>query len=270
MGEVRELAHIYRVMAGARIRADYQYRFTFFAYTLTQGLITILDFGVIAVLFGRIRSLEGWSVAEVAFLYGTSAVAFHLGDVFISQVERAPQRIRAGTFDALLIRPLGPLFQLCADDFAFRRLGKLVQAAAVLSFALLALDIAWTPGRAAAFVVMLVAGTAIFSSIWVIASSLAFWIIEAGELMNSFTYGSQFATQYPLHVMTTWLRRFLTFVVPAAFVNYFPSLYVLGKEDPFGAPAWVRFASPLVAIALVLLARITWSTAVRHYRSTGS
>ena len=43
MGEVRELAHIYRVMAGARIRADYQYRFSFFAYTVTQGLITILD-----------------------------------------------------------------------------------------------------------------------------------------------------------------------------------------------------------------------------------
>lgn len=270
MGEVRELAHIYRVMAGARIRADYQYRFSFFAYTVTQGLITILDFAVILVLFGRIDSLAGWSVAEVGFLYGTATLAFHLGDVFISQVERAPQRIRLGTFDSLLIRPLGPLFQLCADDFAFRRVGKLLQAIGVLVWAVGAVEVSWTLGRVAAFVLMLAAGTVIFSAIWVISSSLSFWIIEAGEIMNSFTYGSSFAAQYPLHVMTVWLRRFLTFLVPAAFVNYFPSLYVLDKVDPYGAPGWVRFASAFVAIVLVVVARVTWRTAIRHYRSTGS
>ncbi len=270
MAEVRELAHIYRVLAGARIRADHQYRFAFYGYTVTQGLITFVDFLTIAVIFGRIDSLEGWSVAEVAFLYGTSAVSFHLGDVFISQVERAPQRIRLGTFDALLVRPLGPLFQLCADDFAFRRLGKLVQGGTVLIVAIAALDVRWHAGRVAAVVVMIVTGTAIFGAIWVISASISFWLIEAGELMNSFTYGSSYATGYPLHIMTTWLRRFLTFVVPAAFVNYFPSLYVLGKDDPLGAPAALRFASPLVAIVAVLLARVVWRTAIRHYRSTGS
>ncbi len=267
---VRELAHIYKVMAGARIRADWQYRFSFFGYTFTQGLITLLDFLQIAVIFGKVNSLGDWSIAEVAFLYGSSAIAFHLGDVFFSQVERAPQRIRLGTFDSLLIRPLGTMFQLCADDFAFRRLGKLVQAIAVMIYALVALDLDWTLGRVGAFVGMLVAGVAIFSAIWIISASLSFWLIEASELMNSFTYGSSFATQYPLHIMGAWLRRLLTFVVPAAFVNYYPSLYILGRTDPFGVPGWVRFASPAVALVLVLIARAAWTNAVRHYRSTGS
>ena len=267
---VRELAHIYRVMAGARIRADWQYRVSFFGYTFTQGLITVLDFLQIAVIFGQVDSLGDWSIAEVSFLYGTSAVAFHLGDLFVSQVERASQRIRLGTFDSLLIRPLGTMFQLCADDFAFRRVGKLVQGTAVLVYAVTALDLEWTVGRVGAFAMMLVAGTAIFSAIWVISASLSFWLIEASELMNSFTYGSSFATEYPLHIMGKWLRRLLTFVVPAAFVNYYPSLYILGRTDPFGVPGGVRFASPAVALVLVLVARAAWANAVRHYRSTGS
>jgi len=267
---VRELAHIYRVMAGARIRADWQYRVSFFGYTFTQGLITVLDFLQIAVIFGQVDSLGDWSIAEVSFLYGTSAVAFHLGDLFVSQVERASQRIRLGTFDSLLIRPLGTMFQLCADDFAFRRVGKLVQGTAVLVYAVTALDVEWTVGRVGAFAMMLVAGTAIFSAIWVISASLSFWLIEASELMNSFTYGSSFATEYPLHIMGKWLRRLLTFVVPAAFVNYYPSLYILGRTDPFGVPGGVRFASPAVALVLVLVARAAWANAVRHYRSTGS
>ena len=266
----RELAHIYRVLAGARIRADWQYRASFVGYTITQGLITVLDFLQIAVIFGQVDELVGWSVAEVAFLYGASSVAFYLGDVFISQVERGPQRVRAGTFDALLIRPLGTLFQLCADDFAFRRTGKLVQAVAVLVLATAAVDVRWTAARVGVFVMMLVAGTVIFSSIWVITSAVAFWMVEGQEIMNGFTYGAAFVTEYPLQVMTRWLRWLFTFVVPAAFVCFFPTLFVLGKPDPFGFPAWLRFASPVVAVGLLLLARASWFGAVRHYRSTGS
>jgi ABC-2 type transport system permease protein len=266
----RELAHIYRVMAGARIRADWQYRTSFVMYTITQGLITFLDFLQIAVIFGQVDSLAGWSVAEVAFLYGTSSLAFHLGDVFISQVERGPQRVRGGTFDALLIRPLGALFQLCADDFAFRRTGKLVQATVVLVVAIAAVDVSWTPDRIGMLAMMLVAGTVIFSSIWVITSSAVFWMIDGAEVANGFTYGTALATEYPLEIMTKWIRRMLTFVVPAAFVNYYPSLYVLDKEDPFGLPSWIPFVSPVVAVVLFFAARFAWFAAVRHYRSTGS
>lgn len=265
-----EALGIYRRLAFARVRADWQYRVPFVGYTITQGLITALDFVQIAVIFGQVSSLQGWSVAEVAFLFGTSSVAFHLGDVFISEVEFAPKRVRLGTFDALLVRPMGALLQLCGDEFAFRRVGKLVQAVAVLVWALAAVDVAWTAGRVGVLAMMLVCGTLIFGSIWVITSSLAIWMIEAMEVMNSFTYGSSYATEYPMSIFGKWLRRLFTFVVPAAFVNYYPALYVLGKSDPLAGPSWLRFASPVVAVVMVLLAGFVWRLALRHYRSTGS
>jgi len=267
---LRDLARIYRKLAGARVRADWQYRGPFIAYTITQGLITVLDFVQIAVIFNRVDALRGWSIAEVAFLYGTSAICFQLCDVFVSEVEFAPKRVRLGTFDSILIRPMGALLQLCADEFAFRRVGKLVQASAVLLYALLALDVHWTPAKLVVLVSMLASGTAIFGAIWVITSSLTFWLIEASEVMNSFTYGSSYAAEYPLSIMTRWLRRALTFVVPAAFVSYFPALFILDKTDPFHAPVWLRFGSPAVAVVSVAIARATWNTAIRHYRSTGS
>ncbi|HUS61411.1 MAG TPA: ABC-2 family transporter protein, partial [Acidimicrobiales bacterium] len=135
---------------------------------------------------------------------------------------------------------------------------------------ILSLDIAWTIGRLGAFAMMLAAGTSIFAAIWIIAGAFTFWLVEASEVMNSFTYGTAYATEYPMPVMTKWLRRFLTFVVPGAFIAYFPSLYILDKADPFGAPGWARFASPAAAFALLLVARTAWTQAIRHYRSTGS
>jgi ABC-2 type transport system permease protein len=43
-------------------------------------------------------------------------------------------------------------------------------------------------------------------------------------------------TQYPIDVYAAWFRRFLGYVVPLAFVCYFPALYLLDKPDPLGPP----------------------------------
>ena len=39
----------------------------------------------------------------------------------------------------------------------------------------------------------------------------------------------------------------LTFLLPIAFVNWYPCLYLLGRDDPFGMPSWLQFASPVAA-----------------------
>ena len=66
------------------------------------------------------------------------------------------------------------------------------------------------------------------------------------------------------------MRRFFTFVVPLAFVNYEPALYLLGRPDPLGLPDGVRVLSPAAALAMAVLARVGWQQGVRHYQSTGS
>ena len=264
-----ETLRIYGYLVGARIRADWQYRTSFVLFTLGQALITFLDFAAIAVIFGRVDRLAGWSLYEVAFLYGASGVAFGLADVFISAVERCSQRIKAGSFDRLLIRPLGPLLQLSAEEFAFRRLGKLAQATAVFVLATGALEIDWTVGRVVMIPVMIASGFAIFGALFVATSSIAFWTVETQEFANAFTYGGNFMTQYPLGVFAPWMRR-LAMVIGVAFVNYVPALYILDRDDDVGLPAFAPLLSPAVAVLLSAVSWWIWRTAIRHYRSTGS
>ena len=74
----------------------------------------------------------------------------------------------------------------------------------------------------------------------------------------------------PITIYGPWLRRMMCYVVPGAFVAYFPALALLGRPDPLGLPEALQWSSPLVAAIAVTGARLVWRTGVRHYQGTGS
>jgi ABC-2 type transport system permease protein len=261
---------VYRRLVAAQIRSQLQYRLSFALDLSGAFLISFLDFLAVLVIFHNVPRLASWSVREVAFLYAASSISFALTDLAIGHLDDFPQRIRTGTFDVLLLRPRGTLFQVVASDFALRRLGKLAQACVVLVYALSGLHIPWDAGRVAMLLLMIPAGAVVFGAVWVAGTCLAFWTTEGGEFTNAFTYGGNFLTQYPINIYSEWMRRFLAYLIPMGFVAYFPALYILDKPDPLGLPSFLRFVSPVVAVLASLAAGGLWRFAVRHYRSTGS
>jgi ABC-2 type transport system permease protein len=267
---VADALALYVRLVGAQIRSQLQYRVSFALDLVGNVLISFLDFAAILILFENVPALDGWTLHEVAFLYASTCISFAFVDLVIGHLDLFPRMIREGTFDLVLVRPRGTLFQVIASDFAIRRFGKALQGLLVFVFALTGLDIDWDAGRIAMLGVMLVAGGLIFASVWIAGATIAFWTVDGGEFTNAFTYGGNFLTQYPISIYGEWLRRFLAFVVPMAFVCYFPALYILGKPDPLGFPRAFQFASPLVALAAAVAAGAVWTIAVRHYRSFGS
>lgn len=261
---------VYGVLAGARLRSDLQYRVSFALFTLSQFTITSLDFVAVLIVFSNVASLEGWSVGEVAFLYGLGNLGFSLGDLFVSAVENVQFHVRDGTFDRFLLRPASPLVQVIADQFSLRRVGKVAEGALVFAIGCGTASIDWTPSRVGLTVVALVSAAVIFSALWILTSSVCFWWVDAREAANAVTYGGGFLAQYPLAVYGDVLRRVLAFAVPIAFANYFPAVYILGRDDLLGAPAWFQFASPIAAVAVSVVAAAVWGIGVRQYRSTGS
>lgn len=270
MAELLWQGELYLHLIGARIRSQTQYRLSFMLDLLGAFFITFIDFLAVVILFSHLPRLAGWSFPEVAFFYGIANLAFALCDMFIGHLDLMPQMIRTGSFDLVLVRPVGSLFQIIASDLALRRLGRIFQAIVVLGYAVSRLQVPWTPARVAMLLGMIPTGVVIYASIWVMGMTVTFWAVEAREVSNAFTYGGSFLASYPINIFGDWLRGLLAFVIPLAFVSYFPGLYVLDHPDPLGSPEFLRFCTPLVAVALALLASRVWLFGVRHYRSTGS
>ncbi len=260
---------VWRRLVGAQIRSQLQYRLSFALDAFGSFWISFIDFLVVLTIFHNVSRLNSWNVHEVALLYALSSITFAFTDMVIGQLDQFPQKVRDGNFDILLVRPRGTLFQVIASDFTLRRAARVLQGAIVLAYALSTLTIHWTVLRVLVLAVSLPSAVVIFSSVWVVGACIAFWTTDGGEFTNAFTYGGTAMAQYPIDIYATWLRRLLGFVIPLAFVCYFPALYVLGKRDPLGLPRFLDFMSPVVAAVAAVVAGSVWQFAVRHYRSAG-
>ncbi|MFF4865471.1 ABC transporter permease [Streptomyces sp. NPDC001231] len=260
----------YRLIAAMWIRSTMAYRASFVMTTAGSFVATGLDFVAILLMFSRVDALGGYALPEIAFLYGLSATAFGLADLAIGSMDRLGRRVRDGTLDTLLVRPAPVLAQVAADRFALRRLGRLAQGALVLGWAMSRLDVDWTPLKLLLMPVMVVSGCAIFCAVFVAGAAFQFVAQDASEVQNAFTYGGTTLLQYPPTVFAKELVRGVTFVLPLAFVNWLPALYVLGRPYPLDLPRWTAFAPPLVAVACCALAGAAWRVGLRSYRSTGN
>ncbi|MBD0671249.1 ABC transporter permease [Streptomyces sp. CBMA156] len=242
-----------------------------FALNLVASLVShSLDFVVLVIMFRHTDRLGGWTLPETAFLYGTATFSLGAANLLVGSAEGLGARIVSGSLDTMLIRPAPALSQLCAERFTLRRLGRPLQAVAVLAWSLAGLDVHWTWDRVLMVPVMLVCGTVIFGAIYVGGATVQFWWGESKEIQNSFTYGGATLLHYPPTVFAKELVAGVVFGVPLAFVNWLPALHVLGRTDPLGLPAAFRFASPAAAALCVLAAGLAWRAGLRAYRGTGS
>jgi ABC-2 type transport system permease protein len=258
----------YARIARLWIRSSLSYRTSFALMTLSSMLLTLTDFVGLYLMLRLIGDLDGFELWEIALLYGASGIGIGVADLLIGSVEQVGRHIRMGTLDAMMVRPVPLLVQVCADQFALRRLGRITQALAVFVYGAAHVD--WSPDKVVVAALMIVGACGIFFALFVGFSCIQFWTHDASEFANAFTYGGNTMTQYPLSIFPAEVVKSLTFVVPIAFTNWYSCLHLLDRADPFGLPRWFAYLPPLVAAVLIVVAGLAWRTGVRRYTSTGS
>lgn len=256
------------LLVRAGLRERMQYRFSFAVSGVIRAISIAIDFALVAVILYRFQFVAGWDIYEVALLYGPASAAHGLFRMIASEVEAFETYLISGSFDSVLIRPWPTLFTLLVRKMDFNRLGITAQGlliCAVGAGRLVArgqLQVCRLP-----YVALLPAfGALVLMAICTLTAALGFWLVRTDELQIFTMYAPLTASYYPLSIYPGWLRGLLYTMLPMAFINYIPVLYLLGK----GGGPWALAASPAVAAAAALAAYRFWLFAERHYHSTGS
>ena len=261
---------LYGRYASISLRAQLEYRGSFVLQAVGQFLVTGLEFVAILALFNRFGEIRGWALPEVAFFYGLISITFAIADAIARGFDVFGNMVKFGEFDRLLLRPRSTVLQLFGHELTLRRIGRLGQGVAVMVIAISALDVAWTAGRIALLGLTIASGVCLFIGLIIFQATSAFWTTESLEMWNAFTYGGVSMSQYPMEIYRPAFRRFFTFVIPLACINYFPGVAILGRPDPLGTSIVMQSVAPLAGPIFLLIALGIWRFGVRHYQSVGS
>jgi len=261
---------LYLLLAGARLRGQVQYRVSFALQVASSFTSTFVELLALLILFRTFNDLGGWSVGEVAFLYGLASVAFALAELFGEGLEDASRMIREGEFDRVLTRPVASLLQVLTADIQLRRIGRLTQGLLAFGLAQRWTVIDWTPLKGLLLLGAIGSTTVVFLTVFLIGASICFWTVESSEFQNIFTYGGTELASNPLQIYPRLLQGIFLYIVPLGLTTYYPALHILAKPDPLSLPPFVPFLAPLVAALFLGVGLIVWEFGMRHYQSTGS
>lgn len=226
-----------------------------------------LGWGVIsATIFFQYRDRIGdWTYDQVLLVLGL--FSFFTGVIeafFRPNVTAIIEEIRDGTFDFVLVKPINAQFYSSLHSIVLWRLVDIAAGLLVIVFALHRMNVSPTPNQILTFAFMLAMATVIVYSIWLMMVTLAFWFIKVDNLAELFSAFYE-AGRFPISVYGTWIRVFLTFVVPIAFITTFPASALIGKLGPVE----VVSGMVLAAIFFVFSSRF-WNFAIRSYSSASS
>lgn len=241
-------------------RADFITGLIGFFFSQSTGVIFL------TLIFNSIPNLQGWSFYEILFIYGFAQIPRGIDHVFTDNLWIFGwKHIVKGDFDRYLIRPLNPLFQLIAEKFQPDGFGEILVGTILVFFAGGNLGLTLSITKIILFLIAILAGTFIYTSIKLAAASLAFWVKISSPYI-SMTYQLSTFAKYPVSIYPSVIKNIVTYVVPFAFTGFYPASYFLGKGTAFMGIA----VTCLIAFIFIIISYNIWNLGIKKYESSGN
>jgi len=242
------------------------YRMDFIVDTLAVSFSMLIQLSVLSVLFSKVRSLEGWSFEQVLFIYGFSLLPLGLFNLIsVNFYGFSDKYIIGGKFDRVLLRPVNSLVQVIFESFNVSGLNEIILGTAVMIYASMKLELTFGVVDFLALLVLAPSAALVYTGVFLAITSVAFWYEDKMGLAPP-VYNIIRFSRYPMTIYSLPVRLILTFVLPFAWVAYYPSTWFVGDPDS----AWLAFLTAPVGLVVFIGAAIMWHRGVRKYASTGS
>ncbi len=248
------------------VKTRLAYRVDFLIDVAANFVGLAVQLAVLSALFSKVHELKGWTFEEVLFIYGFSLLPLGLFNLVSVNLYRFAERyIADGNFDRVLLRPVNALAQVLFESFNVSGLNELLLGVGVMVYAGERLGLALGLGDVVALLVLVPTAALIYIGVFLGLTSVSFWAEDRMGLAPP-VYNVIRFSRYPLTIFSLPVRFLLTFVLPFAWVAFYPATWFLGS------PEFRHFAlfTPVVGILVFWLAYAIWRRGLRRYASTGS
>ncbi len=238
------------------------YRGDFLMSLLVAVLFEMVTPLVTVLIYGAGSSFPGWSMGEALLIQAVFLVSRGIAfPCFFGIVWVVFDRVRDGTFETILLKPLPPLLVTLAEGLDAQGFIRFTGGAALFAYALTKVP---APGAAQVLLfaaLFLISLLVLFSFALLMSGSLFAWVGN-GRVMEVMESVMLFA-QYPVSIYGQTFQLLLAVVVPAAMIAFLPVQALLGRAEP------ITGASVLACVVFFFASLFLWRAMARRYRGGG-
>lgn len=268
---MKDILSLFLAYAKSGLKARFQYKLDAMSATLAVFLREATGIIVMYLALLKFDTINNWNINELLFLFSLIFITYGIFIVFFMALRDFSDWIKHGDFDRVMLRPRGLLTQLvsCGADW-LAALGHGTLGIVLFILSANNVGIVWNIGTVVYYICTIISGVLIQGAIFLFFSSVSIYFIETQSLKEILYWNVRKFAGYPISIYNKFIQSILIFVVPFAFVNYFPAQFLLRKSDMADYPEWCMYISPFVGIVLYLLSYAFWRFSLRFYKSTGN
>ncbi len=255
-------------LVSMHIRTHMEYRGALFLAWFAQAVGYAGTYAAIALIITRFENLGGWTWPQMALLLAIHLLAYALGaSLSFVQFRDMEEKIRLGTFDAILVKPISPWVFLAFSGLNIEYGGHIALAIGLMIWALIHLPIDWSIGAALYLAGAIISAAMLTASILTLIGATAVVWVRSRHLFAIY-FGFWELARYPLNIFPLPLQLLMLTFAPLAFLAYIPAAVLLGKPVPLLGD-FALVASLLAGPVAALIASAHWRWSLKNYQGAG-
>lgn len=266
---VRDFITTYFVYIKTFLKSRAEYKVSFVLGMLSNFYCYFITYMSYWVLVNGVDTIEGWDFSDMSILYGMSLLTYSVsGTLLWYSAYSLEDLIISGQLDIMLLRPQGMIRQMMFRRFGDTFLGQIVVTVIFLAVAFASRTELLNVQTMIYLLLAIIGGIFMQTGSMILFGAFSFWTMKSGALIDLLFYDLRNMTNYPLALYPKALRIFLTFVLPWAFINYYPTLFITGKNGTVYETV-LGMIAPLVGVLWFLLAMVVFRLGLKHYTGAG-
>lgn len=258
---------LYRVFTGQFFKTIVQSKANFFIGLAGFFLTQITGIAFLYLVFEHIPMLDEWTLEQLIFIYGFAQIPRGIDHLLTDNIWLLAWRfVVNGKFDRYMLRPMNLFLQLIFEQLQPDALGELLVGGILVGISLGKGIVIVDAVHLALFVVSILAGALIYTSVKLLFASFAFWIKVSGPVVNTAYQLADFA-KYPTGIYAKGVRLIITWIIPFAFVAYIPASYFLKPEVSALGTVGIEV---VIALVFFTIAYGVFTLGTRAYESAGN
>lgn len=263
-----DLLKLYGLHIKYIVKAESQYRANFISGILANLYTYLLMYMTVWILTNRFQVVAGWDYQQLVFLMALNLFSYAVATSALwKHYAYLEDNINNGSFDKFLIRPLHPTVSMLFNGFDWTGFGQIIVSVVFLGNSIVHLQVQWSLYKIFVLLSCIVGGIFIQTAAMIFFGALCFWLKKSASLGDVLFFTLRNFINYPVSIFGGGVTFILTYILPWAFINYYPALYLLDKQDGQNG---LYVLTPVIGVVSLLFSLWITNRGVSKYKSVGS